>query len=57
MKRVLMKILMNLFAAAALCAALGACSTPNSLAGANFPTYGSQSAVSGQFIPPSIMDY
>ncbi len=54
----LFKTSTRILAALAVCAALSACGQVPSLSSAgNFPTYGGQASVSGQFVAPTIMDY
>jgi hypothetical protein len=55
--KTLFKPALHLIAIAALCAALSACSQPGLSNAAGFPSYGNQTAASGQFEAPSIMDY
>jgi len=55
----LLKATVRILAAAAICAAVSACSQPGYTSAGNmsFPTYSSQAAVTGGFSAPSIMDY
>jgi predicted small lipoprotein YifL len=47
----------RLLAILALCASVSACGQANPSASASFPSYGSQAAVSSQYVAPSILDY
>jgi|GEM_PF-6978298 hypothetical protein len=53
----LLKTTTRIFLAVALCAAVSACGQTGSIASSSFPSYGSQASVSGQYVPPSILDY